>query len=118
VTSGSASEPVVITPAAKAATSLTASPQIDLRNWRLSVGLGRVRATLTSAGSPVSGEPVTFTVGKTTLCTANTSPRGVATCALTRKQELAVLSANSYTATFTSNSSYQGSTATARAVVF
>jgi hypothetical protein len=115
VTSGTAAEPVVI----KAATSLTAAPQIDLRAPRLSVGLGRVSATLTSAGSPVGpGELVTFTVGATTLCTANTNTSGVATCNLSLKNELRVLFANSYTATFTANGSYLGSTATTQAIVF
>jgi hypothetical protein len=114
VTSGTSAEPVTIT----AATSLTAAPQLDLRAPRLSVGLGRVSATLTSAGSPVPGEPITFTVGATTLCTANTNTSGVATCNLSLKNELRVLFANSYTATFTANGSYLGSTATTQAIVF
>jgi hypothetical protein len=114
VTSGTSAEPVTIT----AATSLTAAPQLDLRAPRLSVGLGRVSATLTSAGSPVPGEPITFTVGATTLCTANTNTSGVATCNLSLKNELRVLFANSYKATFTANGSYLGSTATTQAIVF
>jgi hypothetical protein len=120
VTSGLAAEPVSITPAITAAkTSLTAAPQIDLRNWQLGVGLGRVSATLTSSGPVGAGETITFTVGKTTLCTATTTStsKGVATCTLTLKQELAVLAANSYTATFAGNSSYLTSTATTQAVI-
>ena len=116
MSSGTAAEPVTITPAT-AATSLTAAPQIDLRAPRLSVGLGRVSATLTSAGKPLTGEPVTFTVGKTTLCTAKTNSSGVATCNLSLANELRVLLANSYTATFTATSSYLGSTATTKAII-
>jgi len=115
VTSGAATEPVSITSAAK--TSLVASPQLDLRAPRLSVGLDRVSATLTSAGGPVAHETITFTVGKTTLCTATTNASGVATCTLTSKQEVAVLLANSYTATFTANGNYLGSTASTPAIV-
>jgi hypothetical protein len=71
----------------------------------------------TSAGKPLTGEPVTFTVGATTLCTANTNPKGVATCNLSLTNELRVLAANSYKATFTANSSYLGSTTATQAIV-
>ncbi len=99
-------------------TSLTAAPQIDTRAPRLSVGLNRVSATLTSAGSPVGpGEQITFTVGSTTLCTATTNTSGVATCTLSLKNELKVLFANSYTASFAGNAGYAASTASTRAVV-
>ena len=117
VTSGTAAESVTITPA-MAATSLTAAPQIDLDARSLGVGLGRVSATLTSAGSPLAGKQITFTVGSTTLCTATTNTKGVATCNLSLKNELKVLAANSYTASFAGNSSYLGSTASTKAIVF
>lgn len=101
------------------ATSLAAEPQIDARAPRMSAGLGRVSATLTSSGTPVGpGEQITFTVGSTTLCTATTNPSGVATCSLTLKNELKVLVARSYTASFAGNSGYAASTASTPAIVF
>jgi hypothetical protein len=121
VSSGAALEPVTITAASKASTSLTVAPQIDLRDWQLGVGLGRVSATLTSAGSPVgAGETITFTVGKTTLCTATTTStsKGVASCNLSLLNELRVLLANSYTATFTATGGYLGQAASTKAIVF
>src|ERR1019366_9277800 len=35
-------------------------------------------ATLTASGRPLSGQPVSFSTGRTHLCTPHTSPRGVA----------------------------------------
>jgi hypothetical protein len=43
-------------------------------------------ATLTAAGRPFGGQPVSFTTGHTRLCTPHTSTRGVATCVLTAAQ--------------------------------
>jgi len=76
-----------------------------------------VSATLTSGGSPVIGVPVSFSVGSKAVCTANTNNSGVATCSLTPMQEAAVLKANSYSASFAGNSSYQPSTASTKAIV-
>jgi hypothetical protein len=101
----------------KTATTLTAAPQFDAQALRTSVGLGVVSATLTSAGHPVSGQPVSFSVGATVLCTANTNSSGVATCLLTLKQELAVVLANSYSASFAGSSKYTGSNASTNAVI-
>jgi hypothetical protein len=43
-------------------------------------------ATLTASGRPLSGQPVTFSTGRTHLCTPHTATRGVATCVLTATQ--------------------------------
>jgi hypothetical protein len=80
------------------------------------VGLFRVSATLTSGGNPVAAEQVSFSVGKTALCSAPTQTNGTAICTLNLKGEIAVLLANSYTATFTGAGSYAGSSASTPAV--
>ncbi|MWA07748.1 hypothetical protein [Streptomyces sp. BA2] len=80
-------------------------------------------ATLTSKGSPVSGQTITFTNARrtTTLCSAATDANGVASCAATitgtpfSNARLALnLLGHGYTATFADTPSYTGSTATAR----
>jgi hypothetical protein len=99
-------------------TTLTVAPQIDLDNWRLGVGLGRVSATLSSAGGPLGpGETISFGLGKTVLCTATTDASGVATCTITALGEVRVLLANHYQATFATTTTYLTSNATTRAVV-
>ena len=45
-------------------------------------------AHLTASGSPLSGQPVSFTTGSTQLCAPGTSASGVATCTLTSAQTL------------------------------
>jgi hypothetical protein len=80
------------------------------------VGLFHVSATLTSGGKPVGGKPISFSVGKTALCSASTESNGTASCKLDLKGEIAVLLANSYTATFAGDSGYLESTATTPAV--
>ncbi len=57
-----------------------------------------VTATLTTLGGPVSGQPVTFSTGFHTLCTATTNTFGVARCVLTGSQTLLV-EENSFTIT-------------------
>jgi hypothetical protein len=98
-------------------TSLSARPQIVIFPPPSGVGLFRVSATLTSAGTPVAAEQVSFSVGKTALCSAPTGTNGTASCTLNLKGEIAVLLANSYTATFGGDSSYSGSTASTPAIV-
>jgi Glycine rich protein len=102
---------------AAVATSLTAAPQIDFRAPRLGVGVGKVSATLTSAGSPVAGQQITFTIGTTTLCTASTHSNGVAYCTLSLWNELRVLFANGYKASFVGNSAFLASHASTPAVI-
>jgi YVTN family beta-propeller protein len=98
-------------------TSLTAAPQLVLFPPPYGVGLFRVSATLTSGGSPLKGKPISFSVGKTSLCSAATASNGVASCKLSLKGEIAVLFANSYTSTFAGDNGYTGSKASTHAIV-
>jgi hypothetical protein len=103
-----------VTPAAPtlASTSLEAMAQVVLPRFG-GIGLFHVSATLTSSGTGVAGQSVTFTAGHTRLCTATTSKVGVTGCTLSFAQEAAVLRSNAYTAT----SRYAGSMSTIPAVV-
>lgn len=89
-----------------AATKLTAWPQIALR-----IGIGEwvVGATLTSGGAPVAGQTISFNLGPLKLCSAVTNASGYAHCYLTPLQEVAVLIANHYSASFASAGGYVGS---------
>jgi Bacterial Ig domain/Bacterial Ig-like domain (group 3)/Glycine rich protein len=100
---------------AKAATTIRPAPQVQIPGLS-GVGLLHVSATLTSGNTPLAGKTVAFTVGKTKLCSAQTNTKGVAACQINALQELAVLLANSYTATFSGDSNYTGSTASTPAI--
>ncbi|MHB8575667.1 MAG: HYR domain-containing protein [Dehalococcoidia bacterium] len=100
----------------QASTSLTAAPQLVVFPPSRAVGLGRVSAILTGGGRRVVGEPITFSVGATKLCTAVTSTNGTATCRLNVFQELEVLIANRYQARFAGNSAFAPSRASTRAL--
>ncbi|MGA2757591.1 MAG: hypothetical protein ABSF58_09585, partial [Solirubrobacteraceae bacterium] len=95
-------------------TSLTAAPQIARHG---AVGLDVASATLTSGGTALSGQTITFTDGSLQLCTATTNTNGTATCLIPLKDEILVLLANKYTATYTATSNYGGSTATTPAII-
>jgi hypothetical protein len=101
----------------QAATNLTASPQLVIGGSG-GVGIGTVSATLSSGGQPLAGQTVTFTAGKTTLCTAQTSATGVAACTkLGLAKELDILfSKDSYTASFAATSDYTGSSGSSKAI--
>jgi len=114
VTSGTAAEPVTIT---SVTTSLTAAPQVLLPGFR-GVGLGVLSATLTGAGKPLSGQTITFSVAGHRLCSAQTNSSGVARCTISPSAEVVVLFYNQYTATSTATSSYLGSTASTKAIIF
>jgi len=93
---------------ARAPTSLTAriglSPHLGLA----------LTATLTVSGRPLSGQPVSFGVDRTHLCTAHTSTRGVATCVLTGRQKgLADLDHDTIRASYSGSTSYLPSSAIA-----
>ena len=82
------------------------------------IGLGprlalTVTAALTTAGSPLGGQPVSFSTGLTHLCTPHTSSLGVATCVLTASQTLAAQDKGLIKASYPGNISYQPSSATA-----
>jgi YVTN family beta-propeller protein len=71
-------------------------------------------ATLTASGRPLSGQPVSFSIGRTHLCTADTSTRGVATCALTSRQKsLAEQDIGTIRASYPGSASYLPSSADA-----
>jgi hypothetical protein len=101
--------------AAKAATTIKPAPQVAIPGLS-GVGLGRVSATLTTSNTPLAGKTVTFTTGKTKLCTAQTNPKGVAACQINVLQEVVVLLNNSYTASFSGDTGYTASTASTPAI--
>jgi hypothetical protein len=89
----------------KAPTGLAAAPQLVLLPPG-GVGLGNVSATLTSFGEPVVGRTITFSSGAAQLCSAPTASDGTAICSVGMAGELAILLANSYTATFAGDSTF------------
>jgi hypothetical protein len=108
-------EPVTIT---KAPTSLTALPQLILFRPLAGVGSNVVAATLTSGGSPVVGQSVSFSDGATHLCTATTNSAGLARCTISNSGQALVLRTNSYTATFAGTTNYVGSSNTTQTITF
>jgi hypothetical protein len=71
-------------------------------------------ATLTSApgGAPIEAETITFTNGKTRLCTATTNIGGAAACQIPAADVLTV-TASGYTGTFAGDANYAPSSAQA-----
>jgi hypothetical protein len=115
VTSSNGGEPVTVM---KVPTSLKASPQLVLFEPFLGVGSQVVQATLTSGGSPVSGQTIYFTDGSTQLCHANTNSKGVARCTVSPSAQALLLRTNHYTATFNGGTGYVGSTSTTLVITF
>ncbi len=71
-------------------------------------------ATLTASDRPLSGQPVSFSIGPTHLCIAHTDTRGVATCLLTSPQtRLAEPDNSTIRASYPGSTSYLASSATA-----
>jgi hypothetical protein len=95
-------------------TSMTASPAL-LSLSPPGVDLFTLKATLQSSGEVLSGEPVVFTAGSTTLCTATTNSGGVASCNILVDVPglLATLLSGGYTASFPGVADYQASHAKA-----
>jgi len=80
----------------------------------LSPHLALVTATLTASGRPLSGQPISFSIGRTFLCTRHTSTRGIAVCVLTDAQARQVAHHHGVIqATYPGNTSYQPSSAIA-----
>jgi hypothetical protein len=98
-----------------APTHLTAYPQLVVLGPG-SIGLFNVGATLTSGGVPVAGEPIAFWLGGFPLCSAVTSASGTATCSIGLLQELAVVLANGYSASFAGDGHFLASTAATPAI--
>jgi hypothetical protein len=104
---GSTSRPLTQT-VNRAPTSLT--PSITFSNLEETF---TVSATLDSLGTPIPGQPLTFTVGLTKLCTATTDRHGTASCALTPSQSLLVWrTMGQFTVSFAGTPGYYPSTAT------
>jgi hypothetical protein len=101
--------------AVKAATTIKAEPQVIIPGFS-GAGLLHVSATLSSAKTLLVGETVAFTVKQTKLCSAETNTSGVASCSINVLQEALVLLTNSYTASFSGDSSYTASTASTPAI--
>jgi len=95
-----------------AGTSLKAWPQLIEFEPFVGIGSRVVAATLTSGGSPVSGQTIYFTVGSTALCHAITNAHGYATCVISGANESLVTSVNYYKASYSTTTDYTGSTAT------
>jgi hypothetical protein len=87
-------------------TIVTASPAV-LQTFPLSLTLFGLSARLDWV-SPIVNEPIVFTAGGTTLCTATTNDVGVASCDVLSNltDDLAVLEAGGYTATFAGDDSF------------
>ncbi|MDP9074990.1 MAG: Ig-like domain-containing protein, partial [Actinomycetota bacterium] len=84
-----------------APTSLSPSPAV-LRFQPAGITLGTVSAKLTygNPALPGAGQPIVFSVGRLTLCTATAGSDGTATCTTTAAGAAAVLVHLGYVATF------------------
>ncbi|HEX3840791.1 MAG TPA: hypothetical protein VHU85_08370 [Acidimicrobiales bacterium] len=87
-------------------TIVTAAPAV-LHTSPLMLTLFDLSATLNWV-APIANEPIVFTAGGTTLCTATTNGMGVASCdVLANLSDVtAVLAAGGYTATFAGDHSF------------
>ena len=101
-----------------AASTLTAYPQLWFFNPPKSAGYGWVAASLSSAGSPVVGRSVSFSVGALHLCSALTNANGIARCAVPVKYEFLILIGNHYSASFAGDSGYLPASASTLALRF
>ncbi|HVK28888.1 MAG TPA: Ig-like domain-containing protein [Nocardioides sp.] len=96
---------------ARRATRTIASPVfLGLYPFVLPNAVLRATVTGSSSGQAVAGAPVTFTAGKTTLCTARTDAAGVATCDATA-QRLALTLHGGYVAAFSGDADNLASSA-------
>jgi hypothetical protein len=90
---------------AKATTYLKAEAAV-VRLIPLGLPLGLLKVTLRDdQGQPLAGEPVEFTIGSKSVCTATTGVDGVATCNA-RLLLLDLILHNGYTATFAGDANY------------
>jgi hypothetical protein len=95
----------------KAPTTLTATPALA-RLSGLKLYLFDLTATLTGPYGPISGAPITFTVGSRTVCTAVTDASGTAHCNAV-VNALSVVLSFGYRAGFAGDEMYLPSTARA-----
>ena len=115
VTSTTNGEPVTIT---RAPTSLVAYPQLVLFEPFVGIGNQVVQAKLTSGGSPLAGQTISFSDGSTPLCSAPTKSNGIARCTISGFDQLLLNRNNHYTATFAGTTDYIGSSSTVPAITF
>jgi hypothetical protein len=101
-----------------ATTSLKAAPQLVLFEPFVGVGNEVVQATLTSGGSSLAGQTISFSDGSTPLCNAVTKSNGVARCTISGYDQLLLNRNNQYTATFAATTDYTGSSSTVPAITF
>jgi hypothetical protein len=101
----------------QATTTLVAESQLVLTLPPGGIGFGVVSATLRSDQTPVAGQTIEFSTGTTRLCSATTNAAGVASCTVNPADELAVLIANRYTASFAGSPQLAGSHASTPAIV-
>lgn len=116
ITTATGSAPAQVVISWSYATTLNAYPQLVLFPPPTPVGLSTVAATLSSGGSGVPGPTVSFSAGGTLLCSAITGANGTASCIPGLSGELAVLLANGYSAMFSANGGYLGSSASTPAI--
>ena len=101
----------------RVATTLVASAAI-IALMPPKVNLGTLSARLTQSDSavPVAGQPVVFSAGGTTLCTATTNADGVASCTIGQSGAKKVIQNKGYTATFAGSPGLLPSTGAGRLV--
>jgi hypothetical protein len=113
---GSGYPPVAEIYTSQPPTSLAATPAV-LQESSLTPELVDLTATLTNAltSTPIPGEPIAFTAGTTTLCTATTNANGVASCnALGNVSDVAaVVGSDGYTVSFAGDANYLPSSGSA-----
>src|SRR5260370_11464359 len=103
VTNGIPSQPFSITVEPATALAITGATTAEFDDP------ATVQAQLTSGGAPVAGKSVNFTIGSQ-VCSGVTNASGFASCPITPNQPAGSLT---LTATFTSDSSFAGSSASA-----
>lgn len=78
-----------------------------------------VAGTLHSLGRPVTGRPLSFSTGRTHLCTAITNNHGVASCVLSYAKSIAIRqNSGRYTVGFAGTPGYLPSIAFGQAIIF
>jgi hypothetical protein len=98
----------------KGATAMTAAPA-QLTKSKGGAYTTTLNATLSAYGAPVAGRTVVFATGGTQLCSATTGSSGSVSCGVVVKTNTVYrsLQKNGYTASFSGDSQYLGSSATA-----
>jgi streptogramin lyase len=101
-----------------APTSLYARPQLVFFEPFRRFGDQIVEATLTSSGSPLAGQTISFSDGSTALCSGVTDFEGVARCRVSWQDEQLLIHDEQYTASFAGTTLYSASSATVPVIPF